>query len=232
MIEMNGRSSFPISVPVLYEDEDVFVFNKPAGLAVQGGKGVRHSLDMLLAERFSPRPLLVHRLDKDTSGAILVAKHKEAAVRFGKILRDGRDSQDGHDNQDGQNGQMEKIYHAVCVKSPVLKRHGIINDTLAVKGRIKTAVTRYQKMAETDDFAFLEITLLTGRMHQIRRHLAALGAPVAGDDKYGDFRLNKTLKKEKHIKHLLLHAARITFPAANGRVTVEAPLPPYFPVPR
>jgi 23S rRNA pseudouridine955/2504/2580 synthase len=230
MMEMSGRSLIP--VPVLYEDEDVFVFNKPAGLAVQGGKDVKHSLDTLLAERFSPRPLLVHRWDKDTSGAILVAKHKEAAIRFGKILRDGQDSQDGHDNQVGkneQNRQIEKIYHAVCVKSPALKRHGVINDTLTVKGRTKTAATRYQKLAETDDLAFLEITLLTGRMHQIRRHLAALGAPVAGDDKYGDFRLNKKLKKEQQIKHLLLHAARITFPAQSGRMTVDAPLPPYFP---
>jgi 23S rRNA pseudouridine955/2504/2580 synthase len=225
---MNNKPSIPllISVPVLYEDEDVFVFNKPAGLAVQGGKGVNQSLDTLLTERFSPRPLLVHRLDKDTSGAILVAKHREAAVRFGKIFRDGQISQN---EQNAQNKQIEKIYYAVCVKSPMLKRHGIIDDTLTVKGRTKTAVTRYQKVAETDDFAFLEITLLTGRMHQIRRHLAALGAPVAGDDKYGDFRLNKKLKKEKHIKHLLLHAARITFPAASGRVTVDAPLPPYFP---
>jgi 23S rRNA pseudouridine955/2504/2580 synthase len=202
------------SIPVLYEDEDVFVLNKPSGLAVQGGKGVRCSLDMLLEERFTPRPLLVHRLDKDTSGVILTAKHREAAVFFANAVKQGR---------------LEKTYIAVCGKSPALKSQGVVNDALTVKGREKNAVTRYRKLAETDDFAILEIALLTGRTHQIRRHLSALGAPILGDDKYGDFALNKKLKKEQQIKRLLLHSARLTFPARTGPVTVEAPLPPYFP---
>jgi 23S rRNA pseudouridine955/2504/2580 synthase len=207
---MNSR----FSIPILYEDEDALVFNKPSGLAVQGGKGVRCSLDMLLEERFTPRPLLVHRLDKDTSGVILTAKHKEAAVFFANAVKQGR---------------LEKTYLAVCGKSPALKPQGVVNDALTVKGREKNAVTRYRKLAETDDFAMLEIALLTGRMHQIRRHLSALGAPILGDDKYGDFALNKKLKRELRIKRLLLHSARLTFPARTGKVTVEAPLPPYFP---
>jgi 23S rRNA pseudouridine955/2504/2580 synthase len=206
---MNDR--FPL--PVLYEDEDVFVFNKPAGLAVQGGQDVKRSLDRLLAERFTPRPLLVHRLDKGTSGAILTAKHREAAAFFANAIEQGR---------------MEKTYRAVCKKSPALKREGIIDDALTIKGQLKNALTRYRKIAETDDFAILEITLLTGRMHQIRRHLSALDAPIIGDDKYGDFPLNKKLKRALRIKHLLLHSARITFPTPTGKVTVDAPLPPYF----
>jgi 23S rRNA pseudouridine955/2504/2580 synthase len=218
---MTEMGRFP--VPILYEDEDVFVLNKPAGLAVQGGKNVTRSLDALLERRFSPRPLLVHRLDQDTSGAILVAKHKEAAAFFTKII--------------GQ-GQTEKIYLAVCKKSPALKPHGLIDEDVIVKGEAKTALTRYRQIAETGDYAVLELALLTGRTHQIRRHLSALGAPVIGDDKYGDFALNKKLKKERDVRHLLLHSARITFPARTGAanfgtanfgtVTVEAPPPPYF----
>jgi 23S rRNA pseudouridine955/2504/2580 synthase len=208
---MNSR----FSIPVLYEDEDVLVFNKPSGLAVQGGQNVKCSLDTLLAEHFTPRPLLVHRLDRDTSGVILTAKHKEAAMFFANVIKQG---------------QMKKTYLAVCRKSPALKPQGVIDDTLTVKGRVKNAETRYRKLAETDDFAILEIALLTGRMHQIRRHLSTLDAPVIGDDKYGDFAFNKEMKKQQHITRLLLHAARLTFPAQTGNVTVEAPLPPYFPL--
>jgi 23S rRNA pseudouridine955/2504/2580 synthase len=209
-IETNGR----FTIPILYEDEDVFVFNKPSGLAVQGGQDVKHSLDKLLEEQFTPRPLLVHRLDKDTSGVILTAKHRDAAVFFANLIKQG---------------EMEKTYLAVCRKSTALKLQGVIDDTLMIRGRTKNAVTRYRKLAETDDFAILEIVLLTGRMHQIRRHLSALGAPVIGDDKYGDFALNKKLKRERQMRHLLLHSARLTFPAQTGRVTVDAPLPSYFP---
>jgi 23S rRNA pseudouridine955/2504/2580 synthase len=205
------KSVFPI--PILYEDEDVFVLNKPAGLAVQGGKGVTCSLDSLLAKHFSPRPLLVHRLDKDTGGVLLVAKHKAAAALFTKVI--------------GQR-HTEKIYYAVCKKSPALRSNGVIHEAITIKGQAKDALTRYRQIAETDHYAVLEITLLTGRMHQIRRHLAALAAPIIGDDKYGDFSLNKKLKKERGVKHLLLHAARLTFPAKTGSVTVDAPLPPYF----
>ena len=79
-----------------------------------------------------------------------------------------------------------------------------------------------------DGFVLLEITLDTGRMHQIRRHLALLGAPVLGDGKYGDFSLNRKLKKERGLKHLLLHAARISFDDGGTRRTAEAPLPDYF----
>jgi 23S rRNA pseudouridine955/2504/2580 synthase len=207
------KRRFPI--PILYEDEDVFALNKPAGLAVQGGKNVTRSLDALLAEYFSPRPLLVHRLDQDTSGVMLVAKHKEAAARFTKIIGERR---------------TEKTYLAVCKKSPMLKPQGIIDETITIKGETKTAVTRYHTIAEgeTGDFVLLELTLLTGRMHQIRRHLSALGAPVIGDDKYGDFTLNRQLKRERRAAHLLLHSVRITFPVKTGFVTVDAPPPPHF----
>ena len=211
MTEMKAR--FPL--PILYEDEDVFVLNKPAGLAVQGGKNVTRSLDALLEAHFSPRPLLVHRLDQDTSGVILAAKHKAAAALFTKIIGDRR---------------VKKTYLAVCKKSPLLKLRGVVDETITVKGGPKKAVTHYRIIAgaETGDFALVELTLETGRMHQIRRHLSALGTPVIGDDKYGDFALNKQVKKERRVKHLLLHSARITFPAKTACVTIEAPIPPYF----
>jgi 23S rRNA pseudouridine955/2504/2580 synthase len=210
LIEM----SRPFTIPILYEDAAVFVLDKPAGLAVQGGKAVKRSLDVLLEEHFSPRPLLVHRLDKETSGAIVAAKGKEAAAAFAGII---------------ERRQMAKTYYAVCKWSAALENQGVIDAAVAVKGQPKNALTRYAKKAETDGFVFLEIALVTGRTHQIRQHLAALGAPVVGDDTYGDFTLNKKVKKEQGTKHLLLHSARIVFPGEKGRVTVDAPLPPYFP---
>ena len=174
------KTRFPI--PILYEDEDVFVLHKPAGLAVQGGKNVTRSLDAMLEAYFSPRPLLVHRLDQDTSGAILAAKHKAAAALFTKNIGDRR---------------IQKTYLAVCKKSLLLKPRGVIDETIAVKGEPKNAVTRYRIICwgGTGDFVLVELTLETGRMHQIRRHLSALNAPVIGDGKYGDFALNKALKK-------------------------------------
>jgi 23S rRNA pseudouridine955/2504/2580 synthase len=212
-VPAEAKDRFP--VPILYEDGDVWVFNKPAGLAVHGGAAVKRSLDGLLAQYFSPRPFLVHRLDKDTSGALLAAKHKDAAVCFSKII---------------ERRQIQKVYRAVCKNAPGLHDDGVIGGAIGVQGRMKPAQTRYRKIGEADGLAVLRIELLTGRMHQIRRHLAAIGAPVIGDDKYGDFALNKLLRKQWKLNRLLLHAQVLVFPAKTGRITVEAPLPDYFPV--
>lgn len=218
------------NIEILYEDDFCMVINKPAGLAVQGGKGVKTSLDKLLAEIRNPPPLLVHRLDKDTSGVILTAKGREEAARFSRFF--------------GTSRKAVKLYIAVCSGRPE-QGEGVITDKLLIKGSLKTSDTRYKLIksgklnlaedrdsshsdsAAVQEFSILEIELGTGRMHQIRRHLAMKGNPVLGDDKYGDFSLNKKLRKAIGLKRLLLHASRIII---NDRASmdIQAPLPEYF----
>jgi len=199
------------NLKILYEDDYCLVIDKPAGLAVQGGKGVKTSVDAILAEMRSPPPLLVHRLDKDTSGALLTAKTKEAAARFSRLL--------------GADRQAVKQYIAVCAGSPV-RKEGIISQDLMIRGVLKKSETMY-KVIKSGDFSVLELELGTGRMHQIRRHLAMNGNPVLGDDKYGDFSLNKKLRKEAGLKRLLLHSSRLII-KNEFQIDVTAPLPDYF----
>ena len=214
------------NIEILYEDESCLIINKPAGLAVQGGEGVKSSLDKILTEAYTPvlgsPPLLVHRLDKDTSGVILTAKTKEAAARFSGLLADGK--------------KVKKQYIAVCAGNPE-KKEGVITHELFIRGCKKKSETRYKVLKSQaaaqqaaaappleNGFSVLEIELGTGRMHQIRRHLAMIGNPVLGDDKYGDFALNKKLQKTLGLKRLLLHASRLVI----NNLDIQAPLPLYF----
>jgi 23S rRNA pseudouridine955/2504/2580 synthase len=198
---------------VVHEDEDIIVLDKKTGLAVQGGERVGASLDDLLEERLGHRPFLIHRLDKDTSGLIIVAKNKEAAARYSALLA-GR--------------AVRKVYLAVCAGRPS-KREGIIDDPVSKRGEAKEALTRYRLIAETEAFSLLELELGTGRMHQIRVHLAGIGHPILGDDKYGDFALNKRLRKELGVRKLLLHARRLVIPhAGKAPLDLTAPLPEHF----
>lgn len=200
------------NLEILFENEDCLVINKPAGLATQGGERVASSLDTILAELRSPHPLLVHRLDKDTSGIILVAKTRASAARFSALLA-------------GKRG-VSKQYLAVCAGSPRTES-GSITLELEVRGVVKQAETRYKRLAGNQDFSLLELELGTGRMHQIRRHLAQTGNPILGDEKYGDFALNKTLRKTG-LKRLLLHASRLVVNDGGFALDISAPLPDYF----
>lgn len=207
-------------IEVLYEDAFCMALNKPAGLAVQGGKGVSVSLDSILAETRSPRPLLTHRLDRDTSGVILVAKSREAAARFSGLL-----------GESAAGGARRVIKQYLAVAAGTLPAGaGSIRFDLDVRGSVKKSETRYRLLASAAGFSLAELELGTGRMHQIRRHLAMTGSPIAGDDKYGDFSLNKRLRKTMRLKRLLLHASRLVIPAADGvsPIDVRAPLPDYF----
>jgi len=210
-------------IPVLYEDSCCMVLNKPAGLPVQGGEGIKVSLDSILSGKIKPRPLLVHRLDRDTSGVILVAKTKEAARDFSALFAD--------------TGKITKLYLGICsgVIEPV---RGTIKLSLDVRGKGRSRIkkeseTNYKLISSGNIGAgpcsFLELKLGTGRMHQIRRHLALTGHPLLGDDKYGDFALNKKLKAQFGLKGLCLHASHLVIPPLPGLlpagldVTAEPP---------
>jgi 23S rRNA pseudouridine955/2504/2580 synthase len=203
------------NIEILHEDEHSIAVNKPAGLSVQGGKGVKTSLDRLLAEIRTPPPLLVHRLDKDTSGVLISAKGREAANRLSRLIG-GR--------------KAVKKYIAVCAGRPG-KEQGVIEDKLLIRGSLKNSQTMYKTiktaaLTEGQEFSVLELELGTGRMHQIRRHLAMIGNPILGDDKYGDFSLNKNLRKTAGLKRLLLHASHLVIEELN--IDIHAPLPDYF----
>jgi 23S rRNA pseudouridine955/2504/2580 synthase len=208
----------------LYEDETCLVIDKPAGLAVQGGVGVKASVDRLFPDCF-----LVHRLDRDTSGVLLLAKTRAAAAFYTGLFAAKK--------ADG----IQKVYAAVCAcptSGFPLEHEGRLDTTLVIKGRTLQASTGYSLIEEFDNewghFCRLELRLYTGRMHQIRRQLAKAGLPIAGDDKYGDFALNKTLRRSRPVgaglHRLLLHAWRLVIPAELARppykpLAVEAPLP-------
>jgi 23S rRNA pseudouridine955/2504/2580 synthase len=207
------------NIEILHEDDFSLVINKPSGLAVQGGEGVKTSLDKILAEIRKPPPLLVHRLDKDTSGLILTAKTKEAAAYFSSLL--------------GKDRKAVKLYIAVCAGCPK-EDSGIITEDLRIRNVIKKSETSYRTLkkghlacADNLEYSVLELELGTGRMHQIRRHLAMNGTPILGDGKYGDFALNKKLRKTPGVKRLLLHSSRLIINDAYS-LDVSAPLPEYF----
>lgn len=216
-------------IEILFENDDILILNKPAGLAVQGGKGIGVSLDRILAEEFCPPPLLVHRLDQDTSGLILTAKHRDAAARFSRLFAGGKNRfPDGADPaaRPGriEDGGLVKQYRALCAGTPPADS-GIISISLRIGGLDKSARTAYRRLAGNGEFSLLELELGTGRMHQIRRHLAKIGNPVLGDGKYGDFALNKRLRRDMGLRRLLLHAFRLSIP---GGPDICAPLPDYF----
>jgi 23S rRNA pseudouridine955/2504/2580 synthase len=224
-------------ITILYEDEKLLCLNKPAGLAVQGGAGVGVSLDSLLSMAYQEPPLLVHRLDKDTSGVIVTAKTRESAAACSALFADHQ-------------GGLKKTYLAFCGGIP--GKTGTIDETLVVKGKSLEARTSYglRGTAFLADFprpgggsasghargsaetpvSLVQLEPATGRMHQIRRHLARRGYPVLGDDKYGDFALNRRLKKLLGLKRLLLHAFSVYLPPplVRGGLLVSAPLPDHF----
>ena len=149
---------------------------------------------------------LVHRLDRDTSGLLIVAKKRSALIELHRMLRDG---------------EVEKIYVAVVKGAPAGKHfdikeplHKYVNAKgerrVAVKEGGMEAVTRVKVLGSSGDLSFLQLRLMTGRTHQIRVHLAHAGHPVLGDDKYGDFELNRALARQG-VKRLFLHARRIAF---------------------
>ncbi|MCL2180591.1 MAG: RluA family pseudouridine synthase [Treponema sp.] len=209
------------NIDILHEDDISIIVNKPAGLAVQGGKEVKSSLDKILAQ-YGKDILLVHRLDKETSGVLLAAKGRDNAAYFSRLFEGAQ----------GFDKKIKKIYTAVC-SGHIEKDGGIITDELVIKGVRKKSETKYNVLKRDNlkesgvEYTVVELEPGTGRMHQIRRHLAMIGNPVIGDDKYGDFQLNKKLKKDAGVKRLLLHAARLVIDD-KIKLDIQAPLPVYF----
>ena len=215
---------------VLYEDEWLLAMDKPSGMAVHPGSGITTgtAVDLVreylgpkaVRNEFAPSP--AHRIDRETSGVLLVAKRRPVMVHFTKVFTEHR----------------AKKRYLTLVKGALPEPKGLIDVKLAehqqtAESRARRGVnlqearTRYQVLRQNPLAAYLECLIETGRTHQIRRHFTAIGHPVAGDPKHGDFAFNREVKAKWGLRRLFLHAARLEFPhPQDGRkVVVEASLP-------
>lgn len=212
---------------ILFEDKRILVLNKPSGLAVHGGSGLSFGLIEALRElRPSDKNLeLVHRLDRDTSGCLIVAKKRSALRRLHEQLREG---------------SMDKRYmtplkgkwkgRSKWVDAPLLKNVVKSGERLVfVDAKGKEARTQFIPYSIGEEASLMSVKLDTGRTHQIRVHAQHLGFPIAGDDKYGDDEFNRQLKS-KGLKRLFLHAFSLKFYLPDPEtgedipISVEAPL--------
>lgn len=210
---------------VIYEDPHILALNKPAGLSSQGGRGQVHTLDEMLwafAKPGKARPRLIHRLDRDTSGVILTAKTKPAAGFLGKAMMGRR---------------FSKTYRAIVTPGAPEPAGGTIEVPLRrdEAGReafmrvcppdhpdAETAKTRYKTLSSNAFAALLELSPDTGRMHQLRVHLASIGRPISGDARYG----GALAVGGQPVPRLMLHAGALSFPHPDGGTKrIEAPTP-------
>jgi|TARA_B110000259_G_scaffold52186_1_gene61375 23S rRNA pseudouridine955/2504/2580 synthase len=209
---------------VLFEDEGLLIINKPSGLAVHGGSGVSlGAIEALRAEHPELRFLeLVHRLDRDTSGCLMLAKKRSVLLAL---------------QQDLQNNHIEKRYTALSkgrwpkgkntINAP-LRKNTLLSGERMVRVDVtgKASVTHFKILKQYPSATLLDIKLETGRTHQIRVHCEFAGQPIAGDPKYGDEEFNESMKP-LGLKRLFLHARYLRFkhPLSDDWVEVEAPLP-------
>ncbi|HTQ78302.1 MAG TPA: RluA family pseudouridine synthase [Burkholderiales bacterium] len=214
----------PLELPIVFEDASLLVIDKPSGIAVHGGSGVSQGvIESLRAARPQAKALeLAHRLDRDTSGLLAVAKKRGALRELHRMLREG---------------EVRKTYLAAVKGVPARKEFEVrvaLHKYVNARGERRVtareggspAVTRARVVARSARYALLELQLLTGRTHQIRVHLAHAGHPVLGDDKYGDFALNRELAA-RGVHRLMLHAWRLALshPVGGARLQLEAPVP-------
>ena len=240
---------------MVYKDDEVLILNKPAGIATQGGTGISISVDDLLDYMkfdYERRPRLVHRLDKETSGVLVLARRFDSAAKVSEAFREK---------------QVHKKYIAIWCGVPTV-HEGIIDAPLHKEGDAHTkgnmvedevngkeAVTNYKVLAHSDFFSLVELTIPTGRMHHIRAHSAIIGCPVLGDYRYskaptrnesGDGIGSATdedgagtgetineiavmySKAHREAKFMHLHAKQIEFNMDDRKIQAEAPLPEYF----
>ena len=228
----------PREFPILFEDDFVLAIAKPAGVAVHGGSGVSHGvIEQLRRARPQARFLeLVHRLDKETSGVLLLAKKRSALTHL----------QDQFRQRQGESA-VHKVYSALVWGAwpPRLKVVDLsLHKTLDAQGerhvrvvpaehpdgrRSISLVQVVRGWSQPEPVSLLDVNLKTGRTHQIRVHLAHHGHPIVGDPKYGDFARNRSWARGPvRFSRMFLHARELSFthPAEGGRIALQAPLPP------
>ena len=199
-------------IPVLYDGSDILVVNKPAGVAVQGGEGVTVTVIDILERQTGTKIYPVHRLDKDTAGILVVARTPVAARDYTAHIAEG---------------SLVKRYRAVSFGVPEKKR-GVIRSPVGRPGEEKPAETSYFFEAEANGASLVSLELGTGRMHQIRIHLASIGCPIVADDKYGDFKKNREVRSSLGIRKLQLVACGLSLPVEGENRQFSVPLPDHM----
>lgn len=219
-----GRSLLSlIEKSVIFEDDSLIAINKPSGVAVHGGSGISYGIiEALRALKPQEKFLeLIHRLDRDTSGCLLIAKKRSALTKIQNLLR---------------NRQTDKHYLTLLcgkvrfsnkkVTAPLLREALKSGERFVrVDDRGKESTSYFTKLEQYKDAALMDVKIVTGRTHQIRVHAQFLGHCVAGDSKYGNFACNQRLK-EKGLRRLFLHSAEFSFkhPETGRNLTIKAPL--------
>ena len=218
---------------ILYEDEHLLACDKPAGLAIHPGSGItgttlvdqarayleRQGLEIPPGE-YKPSP--AHRLDRETSGAVLVAKTRQAMVKLTEIFTAGT----AHKTYlTLAKGRFQKEKGSIDLRLPEHQQTGTSKQKRGTN--LQEALTHWKRLAGGPEATLLEVNIETGRTHQIRRHLEAIGHPVVGDSKYGDFPFNRLVHKQWGLKRMFLHSARLSIahPITGKRLIFESPLP-------
>ncbi len=224
--EVDEAAKQRVDLPILFEDEAMLVIDKPEGIAVHGGSGVSFGvIEALRRQRPQAKFLeLAHRLDRETSGILLVGKKRLALTALHDMFREHGAGADKRYLVLVKGRWMNNTQH---VKLPLLKyltENG--ERRVSVDAQGKASHTVFRLLARWPEMSLLEAQLKTGRTHQIRVHLAHLGFPILGDEKYGDFSLNKDLKRDG-LKRMALHAWRMAFrhPLTSGPMECVSPLP-------
>jgi 23S rRNA pseudouridine955/2504/2580 synthase len=209
-----------LEASVLLEDEDLIVLNKPAGLAVHSGSGLDYGIIEALRQARPHAPMLelVHRLDRNTSGCLLIAKSRGILSSLHALLREGK---------------ADKRYIALLagswtgnartVTAPLARLAA--SEQVVVRTDGKEAQSVFTPLTRFKQSTLVEVRIDTGRMHQIRVHAAHLGIPVAGDARYGDYAFNRALRA-RGLRRMFLHAVRLSFrmPQSGRRYSIVAPL--------
>lgn len=217
---------------ILFEDARLLAIDKPSGVASHGGSGISFgAIETLRALRPGQSLELVHRLDRDTSGVLVVAKKRSALAELQALMRE--------DSGPGGGGGLRKRYLALLVgrmpdgvmsvDAPLhvgLRQGGERHVQVAAGG--KPSLSHFRMLERRGGHSYCEVRIETGRTHQIRAHARHIGHPVAGDDKYGDPEVNRRLREQAGLRRLFLHAASLEFALDEGRTpyVLNAPLPP------
>ena len=211
---------------IIFENEHILVVNKPAGLAVHAGSGVDYgAIDVMRLLRPNDDIELVHRLDRDTSGCLLLARHRQALLAMHGILQDKTIAKKYNAAVKGSwPRELTEISHT-------LKKIHLSNGErrMRVDAAGKQALSRIKLLHGGELFSLIQVELITGRTHQIRVHCQAEGHPIAGDDKYGDTEFNRAMRK-LGVRRLMLHASSLELPPGkySPEIVINAPLPAEF----
>jgi 23S rRNA pseudouridine955/2504/2580 synthase len=221
-----------IEALILYEDNEVFVLNKPFGIAVQGGTGTKRHLDGLLAgmaDRFGDRPRLVHRLDRDTTGVLLVAKTRDAAAKLGRTFQTRSAAKTYWALVHGVPRPPQGRIEAALVKAAGPDGDRVRKAEAGEQEQAMHATTHYSVIDRVGQkAAWVSLKPVTGRQHQLRAHMALINHPIVGDNKYDD---GRPLPVEEMETRLHLHARRLVIPHPRPgapKIDVTAPLPPHM----